>query len=111
MPHGTTQRQLHLHHCNSVAILPAVCQQADLTSLCHIRLVWRAHAGATRLRFSRDARLADVSSLLSSSGTVTLSLDAADSDPDLPAKQQQQVMRLTPLALPPLLCLLCCMEV
>jgi hypothetical protein len=48
-------------------------------------------AGATRLRFSADSRLAEVSTLLSSSGPVVLKLGLPDGDPDLPAKQQQQV--------------------
>ncbi|KAF5836819.1 hypothetical protein DUNSADRAFT_5359 [Dunaliella salina] len=47
--------------------------------------------GATRLRFSRDARLAQVSSLLASSTPVSISLDVSELDPDLPLKQQQQV--------------------
>ncbi|KAL6755304.1 hypothetical protein V8C86DRAFT_3027443 [Haematococcus lacustris] len=48
--------------------------------------------GATRLRFSRDARLAEVSRLLASSAPVTLNIDLPDGDPELPAKQQQQLM-------------------
>ncbi len=52
-------------------------------------------AGVSRLRFSRDGRLRDVIAALDSSHPLLLSgpgLALHEADPDLPAKQQQQLL-------------------
>eukprot|EP00983_Pelagomonas_calceolata_P049880 1141696-Pelagomonas_calceolata.AAC.3 len=88
-----------------VCVCVCVCVRACVSSSAHFRkcvlslpsmlptlqLFHTPGASATRLRFSRDARLAQVSSLLASSTPVSISLDVSELDPDLPLKQQQQV--------------------
>ena len=94
----TTNRHAHTHththtHMHTYAHTRTHTHTNEST---HIQARANAHTcmfltGATRLRFSRDSRLAQVSSLLASSTPVPISLDASELDPDLSTKQQLQV--------------------
>lgn len=101
MPLRTCIRQPHPCACLRLRIYNEA-QGTSCTSCTHACTHAWCRAGNARLRFARDARLAEVVSLLDSSQPLVLALGLHEGDPEAGAKQQAQLLQasLRTMALP-----------